>query len=303
MVMRGNRIAAVALIALASVYFSAAVYWQISAVEGLARTGGVGMWSDGIYRLTSALSRNYADRHIVTPDWGFGYSAYVLTGSKLRMSERYTENPVDIAEVQRVWSETDWHDGVFVLNAPDHRFFPVFSDAFLKALEASHVPYRKFTVATRDGGEFAEVFETGVAPRIGKISSSVSSGDERNAGQLQGLYAIESGWRWTQREFSITLAKPDVVWNPVARLSLRIYVPEVVIQRLGEITLSASLDQHAFPPQTLARSGDVNFTRDVPVDWLGETNIFHFSLSKALPPSASDQRELGIILKTASLEP
>jgi hypothetical protein len=311
-----NRLGAAVVICAATVYLGSAIYWQIGAVEGLARTGGIGMWSDGIYRLADGLARNYPGRAIVTPDWGLAYNVYVLSAARVRMSERY-EGAGSVAETERLWTEAVGHGGVFVLNAPDHRYFPEPSRAFVTAARASRVSVRKFTVTQRDGREFAEVFEVGVGsaehvtqetgrgsiPVAASISTSITTNDERSSAQLRGFYEIEGGkWRWTQPQFAITLGRPDSPWNSTARLSVHLYVPEILIQRLGRFTLSARLNEHAFPPETIARSGDVDFVRAVPVEWLSDANTFQFSLSKSLPPSASDRRELGVIVREASLE-
>jgi 4-amino-4-deoxy-L-arabinose transferase-like glycosyltransferase len=295
-----------ALAALAAVvYFGSAMYWQIGAVEGLARTGGVGMWSDGVYRLADGLARNYPGRPITTPDWGLSYNVYVLSNTKVRMSE-WHEPWEGVADVGRFWANAVAAGGVFVLNAPDHRFFPEASRAFLRALDQSHVPFRTFTLTQRDGGEFVEVFEVGAAVpehvTRGGLSTAISMTDEGSAPQLQGFYAIEEGKRrWTQPQFSITLGRPDLSWGSTARLSIQLQVPEIVVQRLGKLTLSVRLNQHVLAPETISRAGDVNFARAIPADWLTDANTFQFSLNKSLPPSASDPRELGVIVRSASL--
>jgi 4-amino-4-deoxy-L-arabinose transferase-like glycosyltransferase len=295
-----------ALVACAAlVYCGSAMYWQILAVQGLARTGGVGMWSDGVYRLADGLARNYPGRPITTPDWGLSYNMYVLSDTKVRMSE-WHEPLGGVADIERLWANAVAAGGVFVLNAPEHRFFPEASRAFLKALDQSHVPFQKFTLTQRDGGKYVEVFDVGTAKpehvtRDG-LSSAISVIDESSAPQLQGFYAIEEGkWRWTQPRFSITLGRPDLSWSSTARLSVQLHVPEIVVQRLGKLTLSVRLNQHALAPETISRPGEASFARAIPVEWLADANTFQFSLNKSLPPSASDPRELGIIVRSASL--
>lgn len=300
-----SRLGKALVLGAAVVYGGSAMYWQILAVQGLAQTGGVGMWSDGVYRLADGLARNYSGRPITTPDWGLSYNVYVLSDTKVHMSE-WHEPWEGAADVERFWANAVAAGGVFVLNAPDHRFFPEASRAFLKALDQSRLPFHKFTLTQRDGGEYVEVFDVGSTKpehvtRDG-LSSAISVIDESSAPQLQGFYAIEEGkWRWTQPRFSITLGRPDLSWSLTARLSVQMHVPEIVVQRLGAFTLSVRLNQHALAPETISRPGEVSFARAIPVEWLADANTFQFSLNKSLPPSASDPRELGIIVTRASL--
>ena len=273
-----------AALALAVVYGGSAVWWQFSAVQGLRRTGGVGPWSDGIYRLATYLEDKYPGREVKILDWGLQNNLFVLTDGRLHSRELYGDGP------RRPWIDEIREGGVFLLNGPEHRQFPIASEAFLKTFADSHPSSQRFSIRQRDGVSFAEVID--IQPNSldqGPVSPNST------VIPLDGFYDAEAtGWRWTKRQFALTFEAAETT-----RLKVQLYVPESIIDKLGPITLSAKAGGHALGSETYRRPGQYTFTRDL--EAAGKVRI-DFTLDKSLPPSPSDKRELGIVFVTASLE-
>jgi 4-amino-4-deoxy-L-arabinose transferase-like glycosyltransferase len=121
--------------------------------------------------------------------------------------------------------------------------------------------------------------------------------------QLEGFYDLEQGrFRWTRQNFAVTfdkLNRPDV---GTTRLTLSLYIPESTIQKLGPLRLTARLGDHVLAPGTYRQSGGYMFERDLPTTWLtAGPNRFEFALDKSIPPSATDRRELGIVVNDVLL--
>jgi dolichyl-phosphate-mannose-protein mannosyltransferase len=306
-----HRSAAVAGVILAVVYAGAAIFWQVSAVQGLRRTGGVGPWSDGINSLATLIQEKYPTSEVKILDWGLEYNLFVLTDGKLRTRGIFGGATEQLSGQHRPWPEEIREGGVFVLNARANRVFPVATEGFLRAVGELRPTVQRFMIKRRDGVPFAEVYSveantlgTAVLPTAGGVASSITMGDARFAKQLEGFHEIEpGGWRWTKRQFAVTLGAPDVTGGRNTRLSLQLNIPDAVIQRLGPITMNVSLNGHALPPETYLRAGDYTLARGVNAAWLNAaSNRIDCSLDKSLAPSSADHRELGVILVSATLQ-
>ena len=113
----------------------------------------------------------------------------------------------------------------------------------------------------------------------------------------KGWHAVEdSGWRWTERQFTArALSHSDLKYS---RLAMRFYVPPILIEAFGKITLSARLDGGEVQPLVVSEPGIHTFMRKIPKP--SATASVDFHLDNAVDPNADDSRELGIIV--ASLE-
>ena len=77
-----------------------------------------------------------------------------------------------------------------------------------------------------------------------------------------------------------------------------------VIQKLGSITLRASVGGHALAPETWSKPGQYVYRRELGADMIAPGPLqINFSLNKSIPPTAQDQRELGIVVQELSIEP
>lgn len=119
---------------------------------------------------------------------------------------------------------------------------------------------------------------------------------------LSGFYGVESGsWRWTARRFSVLLRAPDGAVGSV-ELTVKFIIPPVQIQRLGSMTLAATVDRQELTPETYSTAGEVAYRRTVPASALvSEAVPVSFEFDKALAPSSADARELAAIAVSASL--
>jgi tRNA (mo5U34)-methyltransferase len=112
---------------------------------------------------------------------------------------------------------------------------------------------------------------------------------------LTGWHEEEDGWRWTAREFSVSLP-PDPLITPRA-LQFRFTLFEGFVEKRGAVTLRATVNGRRLEPETFRSSGEHVYRAILPPDAVG-TGPAHvdFSLDKALPPEMGDGLELGLIV-------
>ena len=117
---------------------------------------------------------------------------------------------------------------------------------------------------------------------------------------LHGWHQVEYGsWRWTQRVFAATLPVPARM-RP--RLVLRFFLPELIIQKLGPVTLSASVDGRALTTERYEQPGEYAYARGLAEVTPGRRVLIEFQLDRALPPDDDDPRERGIIVSSLTIE-
>lgn len=136
------------------------------------------------------------------------------------------------------------------------------------------------------------------------LASNIYAGDPNAASHFaQGFYGVEeNAWRWTAKDFAVDLSPPLHADQKGAQLVMRMAVPDPVIQKLGTVQLTASVQGHKLEPQIFAKSGSYTFTRDIPAsDLQNDVVRFEFSLDHALDPTATDHRQLGIIVSEIGL--
>ncbi|MDX2153158.1 MAG: hypothetical protein SFV54_20610 [Bryobacteraceae bacterium] len=137
------------------------------------------------------------------------------------------------------------------------------------------------------------------------LASVVHVADPRTATQLaRGFYDVEgNSWRWTAGKFAVTLRPPAGAAQKGATLSFKFAFPDAVFAKTGPITVTANVGGAGLTPETYAKPGEQTYTRDVPATALGRDAVtVEFALDKSLPPSAADQRELGVIATSIGFE-
>ncbi len=296
--------------ALTVAYLGSAFYWQTAAVRGIGRSGGDGQWSDADFALAEYLQQKYPTQDIKVLDWGLEDNLFVLTDGRIHAREIYGD--VTSATDPR-WAGEIRRGGIFLMNGPFNRQFPAASAGFLDALAAARPAMKRFSVPQRSGIPYAAILE--IQPNSSQdspnamsneeeIDSKVLTGDPRFAKQLEGFNQIEpGGWRWTTREFSVTLRPPDGSRQAGARLALRLFVPQSSIDKLGAITLTARLGDALVGSETYKQAGEYTFTRNLEAGWLkAGANRVAFVLDKCVRPGPEDGRELGVVVLSASLE-
>jgi hypothetical protein len=136
------------------------------------------------------------------------------------------------------------------------------------------------------------------------LASTVRMGDPAVAAQLTGgFYGIEAGaWRWTGRQFAVTLRPPTHAAQQGAVLELHLTVPRPSIDKLKNLSLTATVGGATLAPETYTGAGDYTYRREVAGNLLGGDAVrIDFQLDKALPPGAVDKRELGVVVSSAAL--
>jgi hypothetical protein len=135
------------------------------------------------------------------------------------------------------------------------------------------------------------------------LMSVLNMNDPDSAKQLtSGFYGVENNaWRWTASKFSVTLAPPAGAAKNGARLEMKITFPQGSIDKLGPITLSATVGGIALEPEKYTKLGPYDYSRDVPASVLsGDKVTIDFATDKAMPP-AVDRRELALIVGKVGL--
>jgi hypothetical protein len=139
-----------------------------------------------------------------------------------------------------------------------------------------------------------------------QLASMVHVADPRVAAQLvSGFYPVEDkAWRWTAGKFAVMLRPPRTAAEKGAVLQLKFAVPDPVISKLKTLSVTAAINGTSLPPETYNQAGEFTYARDVPPKVLGTEPVkVEFALDKALPPSAQDQRELGVVVSAVGFEP
>ncbi len=173
------------------------------------------------------------------------------------------------------------------LNQDDSNFW-IFSEAGLKRLVA------------RSGWRL--VAELSLGDTVNSDATSLNH-DERKFCLLRTRYGMaevelvsgwhapeQSGWRWTERMFSIRTGSGST-------MTIEIYIPPEVFAQLGKISLEISTDAGPLAPAVFEHDGLHTITRR----FAPATRIVKFSLDKSLAPDAADARQRGLIVASISL--
>jgi hypothetical protein len=134
----------------------------------------------------------------------------------------------------------------------------------------------------------------------------VHAADPKASMQLtRGFHSVEqNSWRWTMGAFAITLRPPSGSAERGARLTAKLSMPDAVLQKVKQPTLTATIQKKPIGSHTFTTPGDFNFQADVPAELLKNDAVtVEFSLQPHLPAGAVDGRELGLVFVSAGLEP
>jgi len=152
------------------------------------------------------------------------------------------------------------------------------------------------SIPSAEGGATAGA--PGGAPAVKAEFSFINTGDVRAKPQLiSGWHSIEDGaWRWTAKEAQAVLATPrDLPVN----FEMRLYFPDEHMQRAGgPVTVAILLDGKPLVQETYTVPGPHTILKTVPAAWLSKpTTSVTIRLNRAVGPSDSDRRELGIVVR------
>jgi hypothetical protein len=138
------------------------------------------------------------------------------------------------------------------------------------------------------------------------MASVIRMNDPQVRGQLvKGFYGVEGGsWRWTAGKFAARLQIPPGAAQSGATLNLNFSLPDAVLQKLGKITITGSINGMSLTSSEFQKSGPTLYTADVAPSLLtGDSVEADFTLDKSIPPGAIDRRELGVIATSVALIP
>jgi len=138
-------------------------------------------------------------------------------------------------------------------------------------------------------------------PRLSSMIHVADAGESRQI--VSGFHEVEGGsWRWTERKFSVQLRPPAGAAQNGAALVVQLSVPQNSIDKLKTLTLTASINGTAFPPETYRAAGGYTFRRDIPANLLtGDAVKIDFQLDHALEPAGPELRQLGLVVSNLAL--
>ena len=137
------------------------------------------------------------------------------------------------------------------------------------------------------------------------LTARVRAYDGAAARQLAtGFYGVENNaWRWTAGKFAVVLPVNDQARTKGATLNLKLTFPAPEMDQLGSTTLTALIGGAALPPETFSKAGDYTYSQDVPQSALaGATIRVDFALSKSMPGTSRDFRQLGAVFHEINLK-
>ena len=119
-----------------------------------------------------------------------------------------------------------------------------------------------------------------------------------NVELLDGWHDSEgTGWRWTARQFGVRVHGA----GSARVIEMRVWIAEESIQRVGAITLSATVNGAELAPSVFDAPGLTIYSRRL-AGASGEVLDVRFRLDKVLLAEAADGRELGIIVERIAVE-
>jgi hypothetical protein len=145
-----------------------------------------------------------------------------------------------------------------------------------------------------------------VTAREDGLASVVNVADPADSAQLvRGFSNVEAdAWRWSTSKFSVVLRPPAGAAQDSAVLQLVFTLHDAVVNKLGPVTVSATVNGTPVGSETYSAAGDYTFSQRVPQSALGSDVVtVEFSTDKALAPTEKDKRELALIVKTIGLVP
>jgi hypothetical protein len=138
-----------------------------------------------------------------------------------------------------------------------------------------------------------------------RMAAVLNMGDPKVEPQLiTGFYGVEGGaWRWVGKQFTVNLRTPFGSAQKGAKLTVKLTVPSVVIEKNKTVSLSATAGNVTLAPETYTTPGEYFYIRDVPPSVLtGDTVRVDFALDKVMPPAPPDIRELGVVVLSIGME-
>jgi hypothetical protein len=139
------------------------------------------------------------------------------------------------------------------------------------------------------------------------LTSTLEMGSRRAERQLlSGFWQVENNaWRWTKHDFSVLLLVPVGAAQKGAMLRVRFTLPDNIVAKRHSVTLSASVDGVALPPETYTAGGVYQYEASVPATAFrgGSTVKAAFSTDNYLAAGEIEARELALVVSNIALRP
>ncbi len=135
-----------------------------------------------------------------------------------------------------------------------------------------------------------------------RVLSTLRMNDPNAAAQLlSGFYAVENNmWRWTAGKFSVKLRTPPAAQSG-ATLAFSFTIPDVVVQKLRTIRITASINGMELKSEEFDTPGAHVFSADVPASLLTAESVkVDFAVNKTMRPDG-DQRDLAVIANSVAI--
>lgn len=132
----------------------------------------------------------------------------------------------------------------------------------------------------------------------------IYTNDPTTASRLLGFHDIENrAWRWSGKQFAVRVHNPDYAESHGAMAVMHFTIPPSQINALGPITVRGDAAGIQLPPKTYSAPGAYVYRAELPPSVFEDGDVtVSFTLDKALPPSAQDQRTLGIVVESVGFE-
>ncbi|MBE7544206.1 MAG: hypothetical protein M9913_11990 [Bryobacteraceae bacterium] len=134
----------------------------------------------------------------------------------------------------------------------------------------------------------------------GELKTSIAMGDPLDSAQLlHGFYEAEgSSWRWSMRQFGVSLRPPGGAAQAGARLQMTFTIPEAAAEALAGLEIRATVSGVPLEPfRAAAGAGEQVYQALAPKEAVaGDAVTVEFELSRYLAPGTLDGRELGVVV-------
>jgi hypothetical protein len=152
-----------AVAVVAATYVAIALYWDVSALRGLARTGGVGPWSSVVADVARYIEARRPPR-VAYFDWGYHNSIYTITNGRVDARELFWY-PLDSPQAP-VWRDVIVPGGMYVTHGLRY-LNPIGQPAtarFREELDRSGLPYSRRLFDDHRGVTHTELIEVQPSP-------------------------------------------------------------------------------------------------------------------------------------------
>jgi hypothetical protein len=289
-------------------YFLSAIVWDARFISALARTRGVGMWSDGIFRLAAELDRKRPTNPVKITAWGLQHGLFVLTDERVPLQELFWGAKPQLTGVGTSWRQEIAQGGIFVIPGNGNRQGLDgldSTDAFLASLAEARPSVQVTSVLQADGETYAQIFEIAPAtgaqtqsPPASEMHTTIGAADTDFEQRTSGFFALEEGrWRWARGEFRAQLDAPDG-YGGTPHVVLHFSVPNTPPISRDSVTVRAWVNGTALPSRMFGAGTQVY---NVPVTSLEpRNNDVRFVVTPPLS-SPGDLRELGVVVTEIAL--